>query len=197
MLSDAFIDWWFSPWRYAAGGPALPALAADPLAERDQYGDWCAAAGLRADMPGDFDPGWQVAAVDTAHLLRRAAALFGGLVAARAQDQPVLGHLSIADRRWCMSIALTQPLKGCGDVPFHPGDPVEVRGLTELARRVEHGFPGIWARLRLSLPEPLADRVDTLLPAAPAFHAATAASELRVQRCWQLCHARAASHGAA
>ncbi len=192
MLPDAFIDWWFTPWSYATSIPAHLPPAADLLARRDQYGLWCAEAGVRTDFPVDFDPGWQVAAVRAGPELRKAAELFGGLIAARAQDQSVLGRLLIADRRWCMSIAITQPLKACREVPFQPADPVEVRGLTELARRLEHGFPGIWPRLRLLLPEPQAHRVDTLLPAALAETEPAAGSAVRAQRCWHMCRVRAA-----
>lgn len=192
MLSDTFIDWWFAPWSYAASAPARLQPAVDLLAQRDQYGFWCAEAGVRADFPTDFDPGWQVAAVRAGTELRKAAELFGGLIAARGQDQPVLGSLPIPDRKWCLSIAITQPLKGCREVQFLPTDPAEVRGLTELARRLEHGFPGIWTRLRLLLPEQLANRVDTLLPAALAEWSPAAGPEARAQRCWQMCRVRAA-----
>lgn len=192
MLSDAFIDWWFTPWSYAATASAHLLPADDLLAQRDQYGFWCAQAGVRTDFPGDFDPGWQVAAIHVGPELRKAAELFGGLIAARSQDQSVLSQLPISDRKWCMSIATTQPLKGCREVQFQPGDPVEVRGLIELARRLEHGFPGLWTRLRLLLPEPLANRVETLLPAALAEWGSAAGPEVRAQRCWKICHTRAA-----
>jgi hypothetical protein len=188
MLSDAFIDWWFAPWRYAV--PAH-APSADLLAQRDRYGDWCKEADVQAAMPATFDPGWQVAAVAAAGELRRAAELFGGLAAARMQDRQVLGGLAIADRRWCMGVALTQPMKGCGEIPFHDNDRAEVRGLAELARRLGYGFPGAWTRLRLMLPGPLAARVDTLLTAAPPAATPTAAAEARIQHLWQMCRARA------
>lgn len=191
MLPNTFIDWWFAPWHYATHTPARLSPAADLLAQRDQYGFWCAETGVRADFPGDFDPGWQVAAATSGPELCKTAELFGALIAARGQDQSVLGRLPISDRRWCMSIAITQPLKGCREVQFHPTDPVEVRGLTELARRLEHGFPGIWTRLRLLLPEPLANRVDTLLPAALAEWDPAGGPEVRAQRCWQMCRTRA------
>ncbi|HEX7635820.1 MAG TPA: hypothetical protein VF427_11135 [Noviherbaspirillum sp.] len=190
MLSDTFIDWWFAPWSYAVNIPARLQPAADLLARRDQYGFWCAEAGVQTDFPDDFDPGWQVAAVHAQAELRKAAELFCGLIAARAQDQSVLSLLPISERRWCMSIAGTQPLKGCAEVTFLPADPLEVRGLTELASCLEHGFPGIWTRLRLLLPEPLANRVETLLPVQ---RRSAAGSAVRAQRCWQMCHAHAAS----
>ena len=193
MLSDHFIDWWFAPWRYAAASPAGLAPAPDLLAQRDQYGLWCAQAGVRPDVPSRFDPGWQVAAVGAAPQLRKGAELFGGVIAARGQDQAALGRLVLAERRWCMSIALTQPLKGCCERQFDPRDPVELQGLTELARRLERGFPGLWPRLRLQLPAALAGQVHALLPAALADPVPAAASEARVQRCWQMCLAHAAS----
>ena len=182
MLSDAFLEWWFAP-------PGMPP-GADPLARRDRYPWWCAEAGVRPELPPAFDPDWQVAAVDAGAELRQAAALFGGIVAARAQDHVQLARLALAERRWCMSIAMTQPLKDCFGLRFAPDDPAELRGLAELARRLEHGFPGLWTRWRLLLPAPLAGRVDGLLQGAAA---PAAGSDARVQRCWQMCRARAAA----
>jgi hypothetical protein len=193
MLPEAFIDWWFAPWSYATDIPARLPAAGDLLARRDQYTFWCAQTGVRADFPVEFDPGWQVAAMRVGPELRKAAELFAGLIAARAQDQSVLERLSISDRRWCMSIAITQPLKACDEVPYHPTDPAEVHGLMELARRLEHGFPGVWTRLRLLLPKPLANRVDVLLAVASVESGPAATSKVRAQRCWHMCRVRAAN----
>jgi hypothetical protein len=193
MLPDAFIDWWFTPWRYATGIPARVDAPLDLLAQRDQYGWWCAEAGVRADIPDEFDPAWQVAAAWSGPALRKGAELFAGLIAARVHDQAVLDRLDIADRRWCMSIAITQPLKPGCEVTVHPTDPVEVRGLVDLAGRLESGFPGVWTRLRLLLPEPLTHRVETLLASTPAAANPSAGATARAQRCWHMCHVRAAT----
>lgn len=190
MLPDLFLDWWFVPWTYA--GETRPPLGPDPLGRRDGYALWCESAGVQPAFPGEFDPGWHVAALRDGDGLARTAALFGGLIAAREQDQAVLGKLSIPDRRWCMSIATTQPLKGCRALPVTDDpDLPEVRGLVELARRLEHGFPGMWSRLRLLLAPALAGRADALLPAALATSVADTGSPVRAQRCWQICVVRA------
>ena len=196
MLSDAFLDWWFAPWDYAGDPPGLVA-GADLLARRDQYGPWCAAAGIEASLPGVFDPGWQVAATHSGAELRQTARLFGGLVAARARIQPVLDGMALDERRWCMSVALTQPLAASPGLAFDPaaaadGDLATVLGLAELAHRLAHGFPGAWPRLRLLLPAALDECVTRLAPPAPATEPATAAPQARAQRCWQMCRARAA-----
>ncbi|HVK95920.1 MAG TPA: hypothetical protein VM571_14475, partial [Noviherbaspirillum sp.] len=167
MLPDSFLDWWFAPWTYAAGARRrrLP-LAADQLGQRDGYRLWCEQANVQVAFPDDFDPAWHVAAVQNANELMNAAKLFAGLIAAREHNQAMLDQLAIPERRWCMSVAITQPLKGCQTVPFTDTDSIEIRGLVELVRRVESGFPGMWTRLRLLLPKTLAARVGALLPAA-------------------------------
>jgi len=195
MLPDLFIDWWFMPWAYArhAGAPFGP----DLLSRRDGYALWCAQAGVAPAVPDRFDPGWQVAMLREPQALARAATLFGGLVAAREQDQATLAQLPLADRRWCMSVAVTQPLKSCRGLAVADDDTrPQTRGLIELARRLEPGFPGMWSRLRLLLAPALAQRIDALLPAAQAA-APPEASPVRAQRCWQICATRAQAEDAA
>ncbi|MDB5772250.1 MAG: hypothetical protein JWM42_2624 [Burkholderia sp.] len=190
MLPDSFLDWWFAPWGYAKDAPPYSALVADYMGQRDSYHLWCAQADVAANFPERFDPEWHATVTDDGSELVEAARLFAGLIAARRHDQTVLKQLQFDDRRWCLGIATTQPLDGC-ELPFAEDDPVEVRGLVELARRLEYGFPGIWSRLRLTLPAALAGRVGQLLGAALETGERAAASR-RAQRCWSLCRARAA-----
>lgn len=189
MLPDLFIDWWFMPWTYAGRGGAP--FGPDLLSRRDAYPLWCAQARVDAAIPDSFDPGWQVAMLRDPAILSRTAALFGGLIAAREQDQSTLARLAIPDRRWCMSVAVTQPLKSCRGLNLGDDDALlQTRGMIELARRLEQGFPGMWSRLRLLLAPALAQRVDALLPAALAT-APPEPSASRAQRCWQICAMRA------
>ncbi|WP_156396904.1 hypothetical protein [Noviherbaspirillum sp. Root189] len=136
MLSSVFIDWWFEPWVYAER--AVPALhpAAAQAGRRDAYRIWCEQACVAPDLPKQFDPAWQIAAVDSAAELVGAARPFAGLIAARQHDTAVLDELEFDDRKWCISVAATQPLVGCRDV-FADEDTIELRGLCEIARRLD------------------------------------------------------------
>lgn len=194
MLSDAFLEWWFSPWNYALAARTVLPMATDQLGRRDGYRLWCARAAVIAPFPERFDPGWHVAMLDHGPELIATASLFAGLIAARERDQKVLAQLEIADRKWCMSVALTQPLKGCRR-PFAADDSIAIRGLVELACHLEPGFPGLWSRLRLILPAALASRVDTVLHAALAVSEIAEGPAIRAQRCWLLCRRRVASGG--
>ncbi|WP_147375913.1 hypothetical protein [Noviherbaspirillum cavernae] len=188
MLSSEFIDWWFEPWICAES--AVPALhpAAARAGRRDGYRIWCEQARVAPDLPGQFDPDWQIAAADSAAELVGAARLFAGLIAARQHDTAVLDQLGFDDRKWCVSIAATQPLIGCREV-FADDDPIELRGLCEIARRLDNGFPGLWSRLRLLLAPELAAHLETRL--AAANRAPSEPSATRAQRCWALCQDRA------
>lgn len=191
MLPHAFFDWWFAPWAYAVDAtPELP-MPADWLGQRDGYRRWCNRMRVSANFPETFDPSWHVAAIDSGAELTAAARLFAGLIAAREHNQPVLAELPFADRKWCVSIAATQPLRGCGDIAYTANDMIEVRGLVELAHRLEQNFPGLWSRLRLMLAAPLAARVDSLLETVRAVAKESETAAMRVQRCWMLCRSRA------
>ncbi|MBJ7311937.1 hypothetical protein ACFOLJ_03150 [Rugamonas sp. CCM 8940] len=190
MLDADFLDWWFSPWRYAVRSPAGLAPALEPLARRDGYRLWCRQANLPADLPASLEPAWQLVATDDGAALRASARLFAGLLAARGQRRDALAALAFAERKWCMAVAATQPLQGCRAPPYTADDALEVVGLVELARRLETQFAGLWPRLRLTLPEPLAERVDALL--ARVAGESVEASARRAQRCWSLCRQRAA-----
>jgi hypothetical protein len=182
LPTPAFIDWWFAPWRN--GGPPLPASCVGELARRDAYRHWCAQAGIAAQLPLQADWDWQgAAAVDGATLVQ-AAELFGGLLAARRQRLAELANLSPAQRRWCLAVALAQPLADWSDLPV--ATPRQ-RGLREFALRAELALPGLWARLALLLPEPV--RLS-LAPVAGTLHA-------RDRRCWLMCVAQARQGSAA
>lgn len=193
MLPHFFFDWWFAPWAFARADAQCLPLSADWLGQRDGYRLWCAELGVVADLPESLDPAWHVAAVESGEELCGAARLFAGLIAAREHNQQVLGELPFADRKWCVSIAATQPLRGAGTLPYAADDDITVRGLVELARRLEPGFPGIWSRLRLTLPAEVAARVDCLLEAALGPGRSIDASAIRAQRCWTLCRGRAST----
>lgn len=190
MLTDAFFDWWFSPWTYAARlSSSLPSK--DCLGQRDGYRLWCEEARLRPDLPEHCDPEWSIAAMRDAGVLLSAARLFAGLVAARQYDRTVLDVLTLDEKKWCASISAIQPLQSLHDMRVVSPRTVETRGLVELAGRLERGFPGLWPRLRLLLAEDTAEDVDGLLRAAFGSGDHGSASDRRAQRCWRLCLERA------
>lgn len=195
MLSPDFLDWWFAPWTYAANVPSHLELAQDYVGQRDGYRMWCEEARIGTNLPAQFDPSWHTVIPDSGEELLATAQLFAGLIAAREHNQEVLAKLAFADRKWCVSIAATQPLSGSAQIPYKVGESAEVRGLMELARRLEHGFPGLWARLRLMLPKSLAERTEKLLQATTAAGEKIEASPTRAQRCWLLCQSRIATYG--
>jgi hypothetical protein len=188
-LPDAFIDWWFAPWHDASGPPSHPAMAG-ALAQRDAYQLWCADLGLAPGLPHHFDPAWAEASGTDPAALGAAARLYGGLLAARAQDGTALATLGSADRLWCLRTAATQPLTCHGRALYVASDTLELRGLCELACHLQRAFPGLWPRLRGRCDVPSQARIAELLAAmAPAPDLGAA----RARRCWLLCRARAAS----
>jgi hypothetical protein len=191
MLPTAFLEWWFAPWRYAVTAPAHASDGSDLIGRRDAYRLWCAHAGAVAPLPASFDAGWHTAASEDGGELTSCAGLFGGLLAARRHQQEALVQLPLADRKWCMSIASVQPLPECGRVDYAPGDTLEVRGLAELACHLERGFPGMWSRLKLLLPQPLQERVTSLLQQGRVASDVPEAATQRALRCWRLCRQRA------
>lgn len=183
-LAPAFLDWWFAPWNYADGHPL--ALAAGMLAQRDGYRPWCRQSGVQAELPARFDASWHIAALQRPQELRRCAALFGGLFAARLRS-PALAALPRTQQRWCMSVASVQPLTAA-PLALDAGASVEEQGLAQLAVRLERRFPGMWSRLALLLPAAQAQLVGQSLPAALAAGAVESeAANLRSQRCWKIC----------
>lgn len=193
-LSDDFLDWWFAPWSYLAPA-ALPGLSDAPVARRDAYRAWCAAAGAVAALPPHFDAQWQIAAVRRERQLSDCARLFGGLFAARAHDAGALNKLPRAEQAWCRSISLAQPLVACAtDLP--DAADAEVRGLAELAWRLERDFPGMWSRLRLLVPAAHAEAVGRALERGRAAGGRESAAAMRrAQRCWRICRERAGLPG--
>jgi hypothetical protein len=193
MLPDSFFEWWFTPWAYAVNASAQMPAPPDWLGQRDGYRIWCKQAGVPADLPAHLDPGWHVVTGDGPPEMMATARLFAGLIAAREHNQSVLGELAFADRKWCVSIAATQPLRGWQEAPYAADDPIEVRGMFEMARRVEQRFNGLWSRLRLIVPPAIASRVDSLLEVAGVGAENADASAARAQRCWTMCRARVSS----
>lgn len=191
MFAQSLIDWWFMPWSYAAqSGAAWPPMT-DPLGSRDRYRLWCRAADVVADFPAQCDSGWSVAAVTDGAQLLAAARLYAGLLAAREHDnadaRAALLSLSPAERKWCLSVAATQPLRSFAyGIEFDAGA-IVLYGLLELARYLNEGFPGMWSRLRLTLPALLAAQVDALLDIAPKGGVAAVLQIARAQRCWGMC----------
>jgi hypothetical protein len=159
---------------------------------RDGYRLWCARLGVAAEFPEEFDPAWHVAGIRDSEELMRSARLFGGLFAARAHDQEALSQLGIEQRKWCAGVASVQPLRGWEGLPAWRGAGIEVRGLGELAVRLENGFPGMWSRLRLMLPQSCIEPVEAALKQARSATAADAASNGRALRCWRMCRQHAA-----
>lgn len=190
----SFLDWWFAPWRYAHR--PQPPLCQGLLAQRDAYRDWCRVAGVAADLPASGDLRWQMTIRDREEF-NHAVTLYGGLFAARQRDQAELACLTLPQRRWCLSVALTQPLQPwSGPLPEElRAIGVRARGMAELALRLERAFPGLWSRLRLLLPEHEAHQMaQVLTPALSASASASALSSLpreRERNCWQLCLAQA------
>ncbi|MCA1325652.1 hypothetical protein [Herbaspirillum sp. alder98] len=190
-MSDQFLDWWFSPWSYgapAAASDAIGQIAGSTLGRRDTYRHWCAQHAVAAVLPASPDLRWQGALLRDAQQFALAASLYGGLFAARAQRTDELAALPAPHRRWCLSVALTQPLAGwTGELPA-PLANARTRGALELALRLEQAFPGMWSRLRLLLPpaehEQIAPQLRLPLPE-------TARLRERERSCWQLCVARA------
>ncbi|MFC5474035.1 hypothetical protein [Paraherbaspirillum soli] len=194
MFAQSLIDWWFMPWSYAPDrGAAWPPMA-EQLGSRDRYRLWCREADVVADFPPQCDPGWGVAALADGGQLLAAARLFAGLIAAREHDdaeaRAALLSLSPAERKWCLSVAATQPLRSFLQGIEGGAIEIEVHGLLELALYLSDGFPGMWSRLRLTLPPALAAQVDGLLDAAPTGVVAPAMQVVRAQRCWRMCRVR-------
>lgn len=116
-------------------------------------------------------------AVSDGALLRRAARLYAAMLAARSARHGLLANLPLAERRWCMGVALTQPLQALTP----PQAALEAWGIAELAGALDAGFAGLWPRLRLLLKD------DDVLPAPAA-----PVDPARSLRCWRLCLERAA-----
>ena len=190
MLPSSMFDWWFAPWLYAVDTDLRLPLAQDRFAQRDGYRLWCAKAGIEPDFPVHFHAAWSIAITSNIVELMATARLFAGLMAAREHDQLSLGMLSLDDRKWCHSVAATQPLLSCPHATYDLDDGIEVRGLVELARRLQRGFPGLWSRLQLMLSRDLAARVASQLEHVNIVPAVPDAALLRAQRCWRLCQAR-------
>lgn len=179
-LSDAFLAWWFAPWDLGGAQPGF-AQGASALARRHGYRLWCEAARVPADLPPAWDSGWQMVAMSDAGMLRRAARLYAAMLAARSARPALLAELPLTERRWCMGVALTQPLQALTEPQAASG--LEAWGVAELAGALEAGFTGLWPRLRRVLDTDTIDVAAAVLPPAAAT---------RQLRCWRMCLERAA-----
>lgn len=189
MLAADFIDWWFSPWEYAID-VAPTAFGDDLIGQRDGYRNWCAESSITSDLPQLFDPHWSSAALRDARQLEQAASLFMGLIAARQPlptHQATLNTLAFDDRKWCLSLAATQLLPAYSVDHPDSDDACAVRGMAELAIRLNVGFPGVWSRLQLTLPQPERAAVQLRVQNSWADRDAINRSAVRSQRCWRLC----------
>src|SRR5450830_336538 len=180
-LPATLLEWSFSPWTRALQPDLLP-QAVGLMAQRDDYRDWCRRHGIPADFPVRYEAAWQSAALSSSDELVHCAALYGGLFAARERDRVSLAQLPGAAQRWCLKVALTQPLLAL--VPT-PCSSVRQRGLGELALHLERSFPGMWPRLALMLPQDTAQTLQQMCRAGSVTAAAHA--EQRALRCWMLC----------
>ncbi len=189
MLSETFIDWWFSPWTLGAdttsdtGENGL-------IAQRDRYRTWCASAEVPGDLPRHFDPSWSTLAMMDGPTMQYAASLFMGLITARQSDQEALRALPLSDQKWCRAIAATQPLHAY--VVAHPEstDTLDICGLAEIAIRLDQGFPGLWSRLQLHLSEQSRVSIKLRKQSNWATPEDILRSSTRSQRCWRLCQQR-------
>lgn len=195
MLSQLFLEWWFDPWRYAAVRNRSMLDAEDYFGRRDAYRLWCLDAGVAQGLPPKFDAGWCVMACRTSATVLGAARLFGGLVAARDRNLDSLCFFRPAERKWCLSIAATQPLQSLSGLLVQSVGGAQLCGLLELSIYLERGFPGLWSRVRLALPDALAQEMGTHLDTCRADRSGNAQSDSRPQRCWRMCLARADAIG--
>ena len=202
MLSAEFIDWWFAPWHGNASVAAVHAtpigMDADLLGQRDGYRNWCKQAAITSELPQQFDPQWCDTALIDPGVLQRAAELFMGLIAARQPLQThraTLNRLRVEDRKWCLSLATTQLLPAyCVDHP-DADDSLMVRGLAEVALRLNAGFVGLWPRLRMRLPTTQQAAVDLRTQNSWADLATIQRAAIRSQRCWRICIQRSEVNG--
>jgi len=190
MLSDSFIDWWHAPWSDAIEAPAM--YGEDHFGRSDAYMLWCEHAGMNAALPTTFDTGWSMLENLRHEELSGIARLFGGIIAARAHALDFSAQLSLIERKWCASIASTQPLNMAPGAAYTAADGLNLMGLTELAWRVERDFCGLWPRVALRIEKPVRSRIVQILGNIPAFPEETRSGTLRAQRCWQISRRQAA-----
>lgn len=183
-IDDDFVRWWCAPWEYVQD-----AGAGDLLGRRDDYRGWCARAGVPASLPARPELRWTALARMPQADLLAAARLLGGLFAARTPQPQALAGLALDDRRWCAGVASLQPLPRAPWLGGAGAGPAAT-GLAWLALCLEHGFPGLWPRIRLGLPDEARAGADLCLRAA---HGAPVTAPARLARCWDLCVERVAA----
>jgi hypothetical protein len=186
-MSPSFFEWWFSPWNNVDKSWDILRSNGDILAQRDGYRMWCAKADVTPSLPVLYDDLWTEVMTDDPDLLLNSARLFIGIIAACEHNQVILHSLTPDARRWCVSVAATQPLLFLCKATYLESDSIEIHGLVEFAARLNCGFPGLWSRLRLLLPALLANRVSKLLESGLDITRYSSSSKTRSKRCWRLC----------
>lgn len=188
MLSPAFLDWWYSPWAYASSEFNIYPHATAEIAKRDAYRLWCRSVDVVPELPFRFDTGWCFTESFSTSSLLGSACIFAGIMAARAKDFANLAFLDLETRRWCLSVAATQPTRSSQAyrIQAHDKDCFMSIALVELQRHLDEHFPGLWSRIRLLLPLDYHAPTDRL-----GFTASGTAdamfSNSRAQRCWRIC----------
>jgi hypothetical protein len=187
MLSPSFLDWWFSPWKYASSALEIFPFATDELSKRDAYRLWCCNADVQPALPEKFNAGWCFAESLSTESLMGSAWIFSGLMAARNKDFVKLAHVDVETRKWCLSIASTQPSKSW---PQLINSNYEKRffslpALFELRIHLDEHFPGLWSRIRLLLPAKYLTLLENFEHDI-AKSESTMFSNVRAQRCWQM-----------
>lgn len=186
-LDDKFLDWWYAPWKNCAR-PVPWAAGLGEFALRDGYRHWCNQAGVTPAMPAEFDAGWCELAALSAPAVLATARLYAGML---LHDQPghvALRQLTIDQKRWCFGIGAIQPVR----LLSHDNvATLEEIGLHEIAHWLEHGFPGFWPRLRLSLPA----MFDDMHPCQTDLinMQSLSSRSVRARRCVLLCSQRAST----
>ena len=185
MLTTTFVEWWHRPWLLTPEHSYFPQARGD-FALRHAYPHWCTQAEVVAALPTQFETAWCSLAELNPEQLRAAARLFSGILLASLQQHARLDTLSSAERKWCLGIAATQPLKKLTAGNINSISDLESSGMDELALQLNMEFPGLWSRLRLQLPAKREPAAAAQHPSLPA-NMPTAATLARARRCWQLC----------
>jgi hypothetical protein len=164
--------------------------ATDTLAKRDGYRLWCQGANVEPDLPARFDAGWCFTESFSSASLVGSIQLFSGLMAARAKDFRKLEHFDTFSRKWCLSVAATQPSIPSFDYGAftRSSDLLLLLAYSELQTHLESQFLGVWSRLRLLLADVDITKLSNFHSTHNADNAAqTMFSSSRAQRCWRMC----------
>lgn len=184
-LDEKFLSWWYAPWKNCAR-PSSWSAGLGEFALRDDYRHWCKQAGVIPTIPARFDEGWcELAALPTPVLITTAR-LYAGVVLHDQQGHAALHQLTLEQKRWCFGLGSTQPVRLLNHKSMAT---LEEIGFHEIANWLDHGFPGMWSHLRLSLPAMFDDlqpcQADVINMQFLSLRSA------RARRCVLLCSQRA------